>query len=233
MSKPNWEEKVRFLLNKAAITEFQAEKEEFERKAFELIHKYGLDLEKIKTMPEKAEKVVRKSILWHETEYTPGDWRMYLMGCVAAYTGVYAAIGTIYIYFFADETHAELAVDIYETWEKELLNRCDAEASKLSKHFYSQKNPTGIHRRQWRGQFMLSACVALGFRIENLIKILDNTTTTLVVDRRDYFKAEAQKIVGGSFSQAEHRARKVMQSAAEAGERAAQELDIQKKLKNG
>jgi hypothetical protein len=230
MSKPNWEEKVRFLLNKAASTEFPAEKEECERKAFELIHKYGLNLDKIKSTPDKPEKIVHLVVDFVKNDYTPGDWRMYLMGCVSMYTGVYAAFGHKSLHFFADEAHAKLAVDVYELWEKELLNKCDAEAKQFSKYFYSQKNLVGIHRRVWRGQFMYSACVYLANRVEAMMKILDKTTTALVIDRREHFKNSAQDM-GHAFSQAEARRREVMQSAAKAGEKAARELDIQKKLK--
>lgn len=230
----DWMTIVRALLDKASASEFEPEREMFEAKALKLIAEHGLDKDAINRMKrgQTEFKILRIPFTWKQN-YTPGKWADFLVAAVMTFTGVHCVAGvhSNELIFIGAEDKAQLASELFSRWEAELKLRCAAD-SKQCTFWHKDKNPTGIHRKVWRSDYMFAACGELALRIQEVVnKTLDHTTKAIVLDEqaaaREYGAAELN-----TCNRPAIRKNKVLASAKTAGERAAHELDIQSKLED-
>lgn len=179
----DWAVVVRQLLEKANSTDIEAEAEAFREKAFELIHKHGIDMERVKTAGI-AEKYIQRSTMPAQLAYTPGRWAMYLASAVGKFTATFSmSYADGCIAFAGPAARVELAVDIFQLWSAELLNQCAVDSKGLT--FYSQKNKDAPHRRVWRGHYMIAATSRVFMRVDAMSQKLDKQTTAIVLNERD------------------------------------------------
>lgn len=218
----DWAKTVRQLLEKANNTSSEAEAEAFREKAFALIHKHGLDMDQIKTAGVKA-KYVQLSTMPAQMHYTPGKWSSYLASAVGKFTATFAMMYSDGgVAFAGPEERVKLAIDIFQLWSVELLNRCTIDGSSLT--FYSQKNREAPHRRVWRGHYMVAATSRVLMRVMQMQQTLDTQTTALVVNEQADIRSWVES--GSTLKSARVSQCKLSASASLLGSRAGEELAI-------